>query len=229
MLFDPYWPNNYARLITYYPVWYRDVYEMVEILKTEGQLLDDLDAGTLLVLNNNFIDTADEPTIAKLESFIGIIPNPERTLDERRRLIKAYFVGFGKISASMLKEMIFSYTGAGSEVKFEPGDAQQNNYLSIFIERGAEPTLYLAEIDTLLQKKIPAHIAWQATVRYVFSVVVSCRRAYWLHDYRLAGTYPEISLLGELTDIDLGAGLSAIGAVNNYMPCGLAYAGAGGE
>jgi hypothetical protein len=51
MLFDRYWLNNYARLITYYPVWYRDVFEMVEILKTEGRLLDDLDAGTLLVLD----------------------------------------------------------------------------------------------------------------------------------------------------------------------------------
>lgn len=202
---------------------------MDEILKTEGGLLDDLDASALLVLNNNFFDTADIGTIAKLEAFIGIVPNAGRTTEERCRLIKAYFVGFGKISASMLKDMISSYTGADSEVTFAPGDLAGNNYLSIFINRGDEPTLYLAEIDTLLQKKIPAHIEWSATVRYIYGIAVGCRRVYYLHDFKPAGIYPEISTIGNLAVIDLGAGQSAIGAANNFTPCGIAYAGAGGE
>ena len=35
-LFESYYKNNYEELITYYPVFYREVYEMVEILKAQG-------------------------------------------------------------------------------------------------------------------------------------------------------------------------------------------------
>lgn len=229
MLNNEFFTTSYARLLTYYPVWYREVLEMDEILKTEGKLLDDADASLMLVLNNNYIDSANLSTIETLESFIGIPSNPSRTLEERRRLIKAYFVGFGKVSASMLKEMISSYTGAGSEIKFEPVDSSGNNCLYIYIDRGDEPTLYITEIDTLLRKKLPAHIMLEAKVRYTFTVVVGAKYSYNLHDYRLTGTYPQIALLGEAARFDLGAGQAAIGAVNDYMPCGIAYAGAGGE
>jgi len=180
------------------------------------------------VLNNNFIDKADSSTVEALETFLGIPSNPSRTLDERRRLIKAYFVGFGKVSASMLKEMIMSYTGASSEVTFEP-DSSGDNYLHINIDRGKEPTLYLAEIDTLLRKKLPAHIAFEVKVRYTYAVVTSVTHSHNIHDYRLTGTYPQIALLGEAEQFDIGAGQVAVGAVNDYTPCGIAYAGAGGE
>lgn len=41
-LFESHYKNNYEELITYYPVFYREVYEMVEILKAQGRLADNL-------------------------------------------------------------------------------------------------------------------------------------------------------------------------------------------
>ena len=60
-----------------------------------------------------------------------------------------------------------------------------DNYLHINIDRGKEPTLYLAEIDTLLQKKLPAHIAFEVKVRYTYAVVTSVTHSHNIHDYRL--------------------------------------------
>jgi hypothetical protein len=82
-------------------------------------------------------------------------PNPERTLDERRRLIKAYFVGFWQNQREYAERNDIQLHRADSEVKFEPGDAERNNYLSIFIERGREPTLYLAENRHAARKENP--------------------------------------------------------------------------
>lgn len=59
-LFESYYKNNYEELITYYPVFYREVYEMVEILKAQGRLADNLQNSIEQVFSNQFIDSADE-------------------------------------------------------------------------------------------------------------------------------------------------------------------------
>lgn len=196
--YDKYFANNYEELITYYPRFYREVFEMVEILKANGRITDELEDNIEQVYLNNFIDYADVATIEKLEKFLMIELNKSRTLEERRRLVKSYFVGFGKVSASMLEEMIQSYTGASVESRFEPFDDEENNMLYLNFQRGNEPTLYMSDINLLLSKKIPAHIKWQAAVTYRFPVGVGIRRRYYRYGYDLCGTKPDISMLGAI-------------------------------
>lgn len=196
--YDKYYENNFEELITYYPRFYRDVFEMVEILKAHGRIADELEANIEQTYLNSFIDYADEDTIEQLEKFLNIGLNKSRTLEERRRLVKSYFVGFGKVSASMLAEMIQSYTGASVDIKFEPFDEEGNNMLYIHFQRGDEPTLYMGDINLLLGKKIPAHIQYQAAVTYHFPVGVGIRRRHYRYGYELCGTKPDIAMLGAL-------------------------------
>lgn len=196
--YEKYFENNYEELITYYPRFYREVYEMVEILKAHGRIADEVEANIEQTYLNNFIDYADEETIGKLEKFLMIGLNKARTLEERRRLVKSYFVGSGKVSATMLKEMIQSYTNAEADVYFEPFDDEDNNMLYINFQRGKEPTLYMSDIHQLLGKKIPAHIIWQAAVTYRFPVGVGVRRKHYLFGYDLCGTKPDIAMLGQI-------------------------------
>lgn len=196
--YDKYYENNFEELITYYPRFYRDVFEMVEILKAHGGIADELEANIEQTYLNSFIDYADEDTIEQLEKFLNIGLNKSRTLEERRRLVKSYFVGFGKVSASMLAEMIQSYTGASVDIKFEPFDEEGNNMLYINFRRGDEPTLYMSDINLLLGKKIPAHIQYQAAVTYHFPVGVGVRRRHYRYGYDLCGTKPDIAMLGAL-------------------------------
>ena len=196
--YDKYYANNFEELITYYPRFYRDVFEMVEILKAHGRIADEMEANIEQTYLNCFIDYADEETIEQLEKFLNIGLNKSRTLEERRRLVKSYFVGFGKVSASMLEEMIQSYTGASVDIKFEPFDEEGNNMLYIHFQRGDEPTLYMSDINLLLSKKIPAHIQYQAAVTYHFPVGVGIRRRHYRYGYDLCGTKPDIAMLGAL-------------------------------
>lgn len=194
--YDKYFKNNYEELITYYPRFYRDVFEMVEILKANGRISDRLEEDIEQAYLNCFIEYADEATITKLEKFLMIGLNKSRTLEERRRLVKSYFVGFGKVSAAMLEEMITSYTNAPVRSRFEPFDEEGNNRLYIEFERGKEPTLYMSDIMLLLSKKLPAHIDYQAAVVYRFSVGIGRRRSYHRYGYELTGTKPDTALIG---------------------------------
>lgn len=196
--YDKYFANNFDELITYYPRFYRDVFEMVEILKAHGRVADVLEDNIEQTYLNSFVDYADEETIEKLERFLSIGLNKSRTLEERRRLVKSYFVGFGKVSASMIAEMIQSYTGASVDIWFEPFDDAGNNMLYINFQRGDEPTLYMSDINLLLSKKMPAHIQYQAAVTYHFPVGVGIRRRHYRYGYDLCGTKPDIAMLGAL-------------------------------
>ena len=64
--------NNFEELITYYPRFYRDVYEMVEILKANGRVFDRMEGDIEQTYLNCFIEYADEETIKKLEDFLDI-------------------------------------------------------------------------------------------------------------------------------------------------------------
>lgn len=195
----------YEELIRYYPRYYRDVREMVAILKAHGSVCDTLEDNVEQVYNNNFIDTMDEATITRLEKFLGIALNKSRTLEERRRMVKAYFAGFGTISASAIQEMIYTYTGAEVEVTFEPFDDEGNNMLIINIARGDEETIYMSDILLLLSKKIPAHIEYRADLWYDFPGIAigggRKRRSYWKHDFLLSGTIPDNTLIGDINAI----------------------------
>lgn len=196
--YDNQFENNYEELLTYYPLFYRQVYEMKEILKAQGRLVDGLEENINQIYLNNFIDYADDNTIGNLEQFLKIDLNKGRTIEERRRFVKSFLVGFGKVSASRIAEMIRSYTGARVDIRFEPFDEIGNNMLYIDFQRGDEPTLYMSDINLLLSKRIPAHIPWRATVTYHFPVGVGIRRKHYRYGYELCGTKPDITMLGAL-------------------------------
>lgn len=174
MLYDhDYYDSSYDELKTYYPTLYENVVEMQAVLKSEGDLADEIKANIERVFGDGFIDTADEVTIAKLEKFLHIPLYGERSLEDRRRLVKSYFVGAGKMSASLLSDIIGTYTGATSTCKFEPCDIAGNNALYIDTERGEGTTFYASDIMRLIRAKLPTHIPFEFDAVYRNEVTVS--------------------------------------------------------
>lgn len=115
--------NNYEELITYYPIFYQQVYEMQEILKVQGKLADGVERGIERAFLNNFIDYADSETIGNLETFLKLDHNKIKDLEMRRRIIKAHFVGNGKMSATLIKSMLQVYTEAEVDVELKAYNA----------------------------------------------------------------------------------------------------------
>lgn len=168
--------NSYEELITYYPAFYRDVFEMRAILEANGRICDTIIDTINAVIENSFVQSADESTITRLEAFLNIKTDKNRPLEERRRLVYSFFVGFGKVSASSLKESIKAITGADSKIEFKISDEKGNNTLFIMIERGDNETLNFADIETILTQRLPAHINYKLSLRFARSVVVSQKK-----------------------------------------------------
>ena len=53
MFYNKYYPNNYEELISYYPKFYREVFEMRAILEAEGSLADDMEDNIERVFDNS--------------------------------------------------------------------------------------------------------------------------------------------------------------------------------
>lgn len=170
--YNRYYKNNYEELLTYYPRFYREVLEMKAILKTQGEIADSIENNIEQIFNNCFIDEADEATILKHEIFLGIEFKPD-SLEERKRLVKSYYIGFGKISASMIKGIVQSYIDVPVNVCFEPFDDKGNNRLFIDLERDCDAeAIYVKNILPILARKIPAHIKWVTNISYFLFVLI---------------------------------------------------------
>jgi hypothetical protein len=209
----------------YYPRFLLEVREMRAVLEAEGSVAGTIKTNINQVSDNCFIDTADETTIRSLEEYLYLSLYKDKSLEERRRLVKSYFVGNGKISADMISEMISAYTGATVTCRFEPFDIAGNNKLFIDFERGEGKTLYMGDILSLLKQRIPAHIEYRAAVTYRFPVVAERRKTNYLYGFELCGTKPESTTLGFMREIDSVSGSTETGIGVNYPPCGTRYAG----
>lgn len=164
--------DNYEELMTYYPSFYQHVYEMQEILKAQGKLADGIEAGIERAYLNNFIDYADAETIGNLEVFLKLGHNQTKELEMRRRIVKAHFVGNGKMSATLIKSMLQAYTEAevgvelrACETASAPGSPEEKAYtageqaLYITLFRDGTQRIVTSDILELLKSKLPAHLA----------------------------------------------------------------------
>jgi len=149
--------NTYDELLTFYPIYYFDVFEMREILKAQGKILDAVRQYIDTAIKNNYVQDADEPTILRLERFLHIPYDGTKTLEERRRMVLAFFVGFGKISATVIKSIIATFTDCPVEVDL-PRDEDKNCYVRIFIPHNSDGVAMFADINTILSVKIPTHL-----------------------------------------------------------------------
>lgn len=165
--------SSYEELISYYPRYYRDVLEMVAILNAQGKLLDDAKAQIEQNYLNNFIEHMDEAAVSDLEEFLEIHNDGTKTLDERKKIIKPYFAGFGRISSTTIKEMIAAYSDATADVRLEPFDEAGNNMLYIDLTCGQGATVLINDVLNMLSKKIPAHIMYRLFLHYTSSAAHS--------------------------------------------------------
>ena len=152
--------NTYDELLTFYPIYYFDVFEMREILKAQGKILDAVKQYIDTAIKNNYVQDADEPTILRLERFLHIPYDAAKTLEERRRMVLAFFVGFGKISATVIKSIIATFTDCPVEVDL-PRDEDKNCYVRIFIPHNSDGVAMFADINTILSVKIPTHLVYK--------------------------------------------------------------------
>lgn len=153
-----YFKGTKEELLSFYPRFYREIKEISAINEAMATEIDKIIDCGQKVLNDSNITTADESIIKFYEDIIGIGYSSLRTLEERRRLVLAYYNIFGKVSASKIKNAIMYYTGAEVEIRFTNKDKKGNYILEIECVRGTISSLFLDDIALLCKKILPAHL-----------------------------------------------------------------------
>jgi hypothetical protein len=167
-------PNKYEEIKTWYPVWYSEIFEMDALWQVFGKQMDDIQTGIISAVNNNFnfvdsknkiddfedeeIDNQypDIKTIPKLEAFLGISYDTQRTLSERRNTVKAFFSGFGHLGEKKIIDMLSGYcTGGEINVNFFDGTIHVIFFQSISIR--------FYECFLTLLRRLPAHLTLELT------------------------------------------------------------------
>ena len=152
-LYDNAYPSTYEEIKTWYPAWYRDVLEMDALWRVWGGQLDEIQAGIIRAIDNNFIDYADAETLAKLETFFHITYDGPRTLTERRNMIKAIILGQGHVGQKEIKELIAVFTNGKIDVELIGG------MVRITVTRDFGDNFNLYDCHFILDNRIPAHLA----------------------------------------------------------------------
>lgn len=151
-LYENAFPSNYEEIKTFYPVWYFDVLEMDAIWRAVATQLDQIQESVEDLVSNGFIETADEPTIASLETFLRIDIDPTKALTDRRRLVSTFFSGNSHIGAKEIKETVATFTQGNTEVTFE------NSEIRITVTRDLSERISLLDCLLVLKRRIPAHL-----------------------------------------------------------------------
>lgn len=183
-LYEKYYKNNFEELITYYPRYYREVFEMVEILKAFGRVADGLEANIEQTYLNNFILTADAETIKVWEEILEITYTRPLTLDQRKRVVIARLAGYGHIGEPEIRAIIANYTERAVAVDFEKGVV----FITIEGEVFDEANLW----NTLL-RRIPAHLALNVKVH----IQRAFRQRIDFHFGGATGAHFNLALVGE--------------------------------
>ena len=182
--------SGYEELLSMYPNFYREVYEMQEILKAQGKLADTLKTDIQQVFFDQFVEYADSETIAVYEKIIGIETDANKSLNERRRIVKAFLTGSGKLSETVIKNMISSYTGGDVQCELDTINYNDDFHtLSITAERGSGETINLSDIISLIEKKIPAHLKYDLSFYENYDLGVETVLEPYLTDIPRCGVY----------------------------------------
>ena len=156
-------PSAYEELKTFYPVFYRDVFEMDAIWRAAGGGLDEIEDGVDAVVNNNFVSLMDTDVLAQMETFLGIPLNQKRTLEARRKLVASYFIGGNHIGAREIKDITRAFTEGTCEVSFVGGTVY------IHVKSDIKDTPPEDDYYYILRKKIPAHLGVFTNIEIEFS------------------------------------------------------------
>jgi hypothetical protein len=146
--------SGYEEIVSYGPHWLTEYREMDAVYQFAGWTLDLMAYWLERTVNNQFPTQADEQAIKIFEQVLNLEPDPEDTLEERRRTVAAYYSGTGKLSRSTIQSMIQTYSGCNSELWWNALTLQ----IRIFCDEDGK--FSQKKIYDILSRRMPAHIGF---------------------------------------------------------------------
>ena len=149
--FNNFLQTGYEEMKSWTPSYYQEIREADANLRYAGKTIDQMAVALEEWCRNQFIDTMTEETLSRMEAFY-YQDNSSRTLDERRRLLKAAQLGSGKMCVDRIKRIISVYANVDCKVKFI-------HEMTITLDAG-DKIINFGDFTNILGKQMPGHIAW---------------------------------------------------------------------
>lgn len=144
--------SGYEEIVSYGPRWWTEYREMDAVYRFEGWLLDLMAVFLEKTVNNQFPSQADAEALAMYERILNLMPDESATLEERRREVAAYYSGTGKLSRTVLKNLIRNYTGCESEMWWDAS----NLHIRVFMVE--EKPFSSKKIYNIISRRMPAYL-----------------------------------------------------------------------
>lgn len=138
-----------------------DLEEMQEIIKAVDAELDNVRAEQTRILNNFFIQTADETAISRYEKMLDIFPKASETLNDRRFRLLTLYKGDLPYTYLALKHELEDIVGVEDlEMTLGPAACTLEVYIGLSV-RSQYDTVY-----DIIKKMLPANIALTYSLKY---------------------------------------------------------------
>lgn len=175
---------GYEEIVSYGPRWWTEYREMDANYRFAGWTLDLMAYFLEQMVKNQFPSQADEDTITMFERLLRIEYDAELTLEERRRVVAAYYSGTGHLSRSVILALVKAYTGQDGEVYWD------GPTLRICFDNGSVNRVSIGLLQKILERRMPAHIPYQTCCICRAGLWIRADKEVWEERFTQAGTEP---------------------------------------
>lgn len=204
--------SGYEELVSYGPYFYKNILEMDANYKFAGKTLDIMANGLETIIHDQFIDSADEETISRMEKWLAIDDAKSRSLEDRKKKVKLIWNGGEKLSGNLIKNMVKSYTGCD-----EDPSVRMTTFLRIQTQAKEENTIYLADLLDQLNRMKPAHIRLEFNVVFSSKMRFSTKLSHYLFNYDKTGEKPDVATHGSYQKTTISAKSNLLQNTFDYM------------
>lgn len=144
--------SGYEEIASYSPRYYKSIKEMDAVFRLAGWLINLMAQDMEDMMAFQFLKYMDGEALTRYEVFLGIVKDPNKTLDERKAYINALLIGSGKLSADKIKAIVRQFVDCECDIQLSGAEL----YINMTFKDN--PDKYMGDIRNLVKEKVPAHI-----------------------------------------------------------------------
>lgn len=206
-----------SKLLEYLPWYERNSEVFKEILRVEEIEFDKLNVA-LKDLEKQFIVDTSTWGLAIYEKELKLPIRPNKSLEERRSIIKAKWRGTGKVDAEMIKAIVKAFTNSDVEVTFD-------GRINIIFSNEKVIRLNINDIFNAIEEVKPAHLDYDFTSQHSKELQLQTNYKEYPIPYNMCGTFlcgtkPYIQNEGVNFNTQLNANTNKINTSQRYKLTG---------
>lgn len=170
-----------SRLLEYLPPYERKSEVFKEVMNAEQIEFNKLGLDLEDLNKQFFVDTATWG-LAIYEKELGLPIRPNKSLEERRSIIKAKWRGTGKVDAEMIKAIVEAFTKSKVSVSF-------NGRINIIFNNEKVIKLNISDMYNAIDEVKPAHLDYDFTSQYSKELQLQTNQETYPISYNMCGTF----------------------------------------